>query len=139
MLDRLKEYKELISIIVFFLSGFVWIQSTFPDKPYIEAQVKAVNAKITTLNCLFTANTSAIEAALQVKVLSDNIDRDHATLMALKTKDVSTFSISDRASLDYNVRDLERVMEQEKDALYKVKSATEEAQKRFRSGACNSD
>lgn len=26
MLDRLKEYKELIAIMIFFLSGFLWIQ-----------------------------------------------------------------------------------------------------------------
>lgn len=32
MLEKLKEYKELIAIVVFFLGGFFWLENEFPKK-----------------------------------------------------------------------------------------------------------
>ena len=43
MLDKLKEYKELISIIVFFLGGFIWVQNQFPTKSDLKANVGALS------------------------------------------------------------------------------------------------
>ncbi len=39
MLNRLKEYKELIAILVFFLGGFFWIQNQFPTKSDLKTDV----------------------------------------------------------------------------------------------------
>lgn len=32
MLDRLKEYRDIISLVVFFLGGFLWVQAQFATK-----------------------------------------------------------------------------------------------------------
>ena len=32
MLDRLKEYKEIIAIAVFFIGGFMWIENQYPKR-----------------------------------------------------------------------------------------------------------
>ena len=42
MLQKLKEYKELISIIVFFVGGLSWIQAQYPNKQ----DLKTVNCKL---------------------------------------------------------------------------------------------
>jgi hypothetical protein len=39
MLEKLKEYKDLIGIIVFFLGGLLWIQGQFPTKNDLKAEV----------------------------------------------------------------------------------------------------
>jgi hypothetical protein len=39
MLEKLKEYKELIGIVVFFLGGIYWIQGQFPTKTDLNVQV----------------------------------------------------------------------------------------------------
>lgn len=43
MLDKLKEYKELLTIVVFFLGGLFWIQNQFPTKTDLEAQIGELN------------------------------------------------------------------------------------------------
>lgn len=43
MLERLKEYKELIGIIVFFLGGFLWVQNSFPTKSDLKAEIGVLN------------------------------------------------------------------------------------------------
>lgn len=45
MLEKLKEYKEIITIIVFFLGGFAWLESQFPKKGELQSDIG-------TLNCL---------------------------------------------------------------------------------------
>lgn len=42
MLDRLKEYKELIAVMIFFLGGVWWIQDKFPTKSDLKAQISVL-------------------------------------------------------------------------------------------------
>lgn len=43
MLQKLKEYKELIAIIVFFLGGFTWLNTQFPTKSDLKAEIASLN------------------------------------------------------------------------------------------------
>ncbi len=43
MLEKLNQYKELIAIIVFFLGGFFWIESEFPNKSDLKAELSSVH------------------------------------------------------------------------------------------------
>ncbi len=43
MLEKLKEYKELIAIIVFFLGGFTWLNTQFPTKSDLKAEIASLN------------------------------------------------------------------------------------------------
>lgn len=43
MLDKLKEYKELIAIIVFFLGGFFWLNNQFPTKKDLKNEVESLS------------------------------------------------------------------------------------------------
>lgn len=42
MLEKLKEYKELIAIIVFFLGGFFWLQTEFPSKSDMKVELVSI-------------------------------------------------------------------------------------------------
>ena len=46
MLDKLNQYKELIAIIVFFLSGFFWLQSEFPNKDDLKSELGAIRCQL---------------------------------------------------------------------------------------------
>lgn len=90
MLSRLKEYKEFIAILVFFLGGFFWIDKEFPKKTDLESQVSAVEASVTSevrvLKCLLEQymlvtqlQMRARETEREVRGLTDDlIDRQTA-------------------------------------------------------------
>ena len=46
MLDKLKEYRDLIGLVVFFLGGFFWIQSQFPTKTDLSSQLGVVKCQL---------------------------------------------------------------------------------------------
>jgi len=46
MLEKLKDYKELIAIIVFFLGGFVWLQTQFPNKNDLKSELGAIRCQL---------------------------------------------------------------------------------------------
>jgi hypothetical protein len=43
MLEKLKAYKEMLAIIVFFLGGLFWIQNQFPTKTDLKTQIGILN------------------------------------------------------------------------------------------------
>lgn len=59
---RLKEYKEFIVILVFFVSGFMWIFSYFATKDQVRV-----------LQCLTNHNIILIESRMQKKFLFDEL------------------------------------------------------------------
>lgn len=68
MLEKLKEYKELIAIIVFFLGGFFWLQSEFPSKNDLKSQLKVINCQLDSYMQLTQLQISSQE---QEKQLND--------------------------------------------------------------------
>ncbi len=46
MIEKLKEYKELITIIMFFLGGFLWLNNQFPTKSDLKAEVGSLNCLV---------------------------------------------------------------------------------------------
>ncbi|ADL54430.1 hypothetical protein [Gallionella capsiferriformans] len=46
MLERLKEYKELIAIIAFFLGGFFWLQSQYPSKNDVKDEFNSIRCQL---------------------------------------------------------------------------------------------
>jgi|APSaa5957512622_1039677.scaffolds.fasta_scaffold231735_1 hypothetical protein len=46
MIEKLKEYKELIAIIVFFLGGFLWLHNQFPTKNDLIKEIAFLNCQL---------------------------------------------------------------------------------------------
>jgi hypothetical protein len=52
ILQKLNEFKELITIIVFFLGGFVWLDSQFPTREDLKRESEDLKREISITNCL---------------------------------------------------------------------------------------
>ncbi len=46
MIEKLKEYKELISLMLFFLGGFIWADHTFPKKDDLKNEISYLNCQL---------------------------------------------------------------------------------------------
>ena len=46
MIEKLKQYKELITIILFFLGGFTWMETQFPTKTDLQAEIASLNCLV---------------------------------------------------------------------------------------------
>jgi seryl-tRNA synthetase len=64
MLDKLKEYKEVVTIIVFFLGGFFWLESQFPKR-----------SDLATLNCLLEKYMTITQLQIRNQELEQEIVR----------------------------------------------------------------
>jgi hypothetical protein len=42
-LEKLQEYKELLTVVVFFLGGFFWIQNQYPTKTDLRTEIGVLN------------------------------------------------------------------------------------------------
>ena len=62
ILDRLKQYKEFIAIMVFFIGGFLWIYGFFATK-----------GQLNELQCLTNLNVAMIETRVKKKEFIDEI------------------------------------------------------------------
>jgi hypothetical protein len=46
MLEKLKEYKELIAIVTFFLGGFFWLQAQYPSKSNLKPELDSIHCLV---------------------------------------------------------------------------------------------
>jgi hypothetical protein len=74
MLEKLKEYKELIGIVVFFLSGLFWIQSQFPTKKDLKAEVGVLNCLLDKYMTLTQLQIRGRELERLIQEQSDQIN-----------------------------------------------------------------
>jgi hypothetical protein len=133
VLQKLKDYKEVIALIVFFLGGFTWIQKNFPDKTYLDDRIKAQGSKIATLECLLSHNINATDAQLKMKIHSDDIEKFRARSATLNHKSPATLSEDEKNELD----ELKRSIENARDDLQKEQNRSDAILSDFKAGKCN--
>jgi len=46
MLEKLNEYKEILTIIVFFLGGYSWLQNQYPNKEYLKTELTSLRCQL---------------------------------------------------------------------------------------------
>lgn len=73
MLEKLKQYKELIAIIVFFLGGFIWLDNQFPSKDDLKAQVAYLDCQLDMYMTLTQKQIHSQELAKQAQDLAARI------------------------------------------------------------------
>jgi hypothetical protein len=107
-LSKLKEYKELIGIMVFFLGGGFWIYSTFATKVYVART-----------QCLLGATIQRVDNEAQSRVFQGDII-DHNVKLARLQKDPTTANM---------IVDIETEKQQVADLVKKKSLADETAKK----------
>jgi hypothetical protein len=86
MMDKLKQYQEIIAIIVFFLSGFFWIESQFPQKSDLDSVKKELQAENAVLKCLLKKNMILVQDQIQASTLEKSIKEKTEYLYVLSEK-----------------------------------------------------
>ncbi len=85
MLEKLKEYKELMAIIVFFLGGFIWINNQFPTKSDLSAEKSDLSAENGSLNCLVKKYMSLTQLQIRGQELVKQMQDLATTITDMET------------------------------------------------------
>jgi hypothetical protein len=119
-LDILKEYKELIAILVFFLGGVLWMFGYFATKQ-----------QLTELRCWMRANVEFVQGRMDAANLSDLSVKNIEDLTAL----------SEKATLSADEKARKHRLEMAKDEIARKLAAAEStsvgAMKKLTSGQCS--
>lgn len=73
MLDKLKNYKEMITIMLFFVSGFIWLDSQYPKKVDLKQEIASVQCILDKYMMLTQLQIHGQELEKQVTALRDVI------------------------------------------------------------------
>jgi hypothetical protein len=73
ILDKLKQYQDIIGIVLFFLGGFFWIQTQFPQKSDLESVKQELQKENGILRCLLKKNMVLVQDQIQASALEKNI------------------------------------------------------------------
>jgi len=91
MLDKIKEYKEIITIIVFFLGGFIWLENQFPKKTDLKEETGSLKtdfkSQIKSLDCLLEKYMTMT----QLQIRGQNLEKE---INDLEVKIQSTFQVN---------------------------------------------
>jgi hypothetical protein len=119
-LDIVKEYKELIAILVFFLGGVLWMFGYFATKQ-----------QLTELRCWMRANVEFVQGRMDAANLSDLSVKNIEDLTAL----------SEKATLSADEKARKHRLEMAKDEIARKLAAAEStsvgAMKKLTSGQCS--
>lgn len=87
MFEKLKEYKEVLTIVVFFLGGFLWIQGQYPTKTDLKSQIGVLNCLLDKYMSLTQLQIRGRDLERQAQELKDEIgafgdaqDRTHLSI-----------------------------------------------------------
>lgn len=86
MLAKLKEYQELIAILVFFLGGFFWLESQFPQKTDLESVKTDLQKENAVLKCLLKKNMVLVQDQIQASALEKSIKEKNEYIYFLSEK-----------------------------------------------------
>jgi hypothetical protein len=73
VLEKLKEYKEVITIIIFFLGGFFWLQNEFPKKSDLNSEIGSVQCLLQKYMTLTQLQIRSQELDKQIQELGNQI------------------------------------------------------------------
>jgi hypothetical protein len=120
MIEKLKEYKEVAAIIVFFLGGFFWIQGQYPTKTDLKSEIGVLNCLVDKYMSLTQLQIRGRDLQTQAQDLKDEIQafgtaQEHlqispAMSQALEEKKATLAGI--RKDLKTNVGDIEKARDE---------------------------
>ena len=73
LFERLKEYKELLAIIVFFLGGVFWIQGQYPTKTDLKTEIGVLSCLLDKYMSLTQLQIRGRDLERQAQELKDEI------------------------------------------------------------------
>ncbi len=74
MLEKLKEYKEFIAIIIFFLGGFLWVEESFPKKADLKSEIGVLECLLNKYMTLTQLQLNGQELEKQIQELTNQVN-----------------------------------------------------------------
>jgi chromosome segregation ATPase len=94
MLEKIKEYKEIIAIIVFFLGGFIWLENQYPKKTDLVTETGQLKtdliSRIRSLNCLLEKYMTLTQLQVHQQNLVNEIQELETRKSTLQSIDEAT-------------------------------------------------
>jgi len=75
-LSRLKEYKEFISILIFFAGGAFWIYGFFATKSQVIDIQDATTSQVKKLTCALEQNVKMLRGKMEFQYFTDLLDEN---------------------------------------------------------------
>lgn len=122
MLAKIKEYKELIGIMVFFLGGVFWLQNTFPSKSEMRTELISIRClldsymKLTQLQILSQEQDKQVSELRQklLEVPPDNTSGGLAISPAMRAEfeQLKVDYTTSRNQLGQTTRDMAKIRDE---------------------------
>jgi uncharacterized membrane-anchored protein YhcB (DUF1043 family) len=142
MLEKLKEYKELIGIIVFFLGGFFWLNDQFPTKLDLNEETDSLKLRLSeetdslklrlneetdSLKCLLEKYMTVTQLQIRNQEREKHAKELAAIISGMESSAVNTdLSPAMKSDLDQRKSDLDTNRKQRKDNNEKIEAIMDE-------------
>jgi len=116
MIPKLKEYKELIAILIFFLGGFFWLNNRFSTKSDLQQEIAS-------LNCMLEKYMLLTQNQIRTQSLEREI---HETSTKLSLMMNTNGGVSLSPAMEYEIGEIKNQLTEKKGELSKCQSAIQE-------------
>lgn len=135
MLAKLKEYQDLIAIIVFFLGGFFWLNNQFPQKTDLESVKHELQEENAVLKCLLKKNMMLVQDQIQASALEKNIKEKSEYIYFLSEK-LNTEGQTMSPVMQIKLNETKEEVAAQKDELKKVIAQMQEIKNQLEINSC---
>ncbi|MBL8028908.1 MAG: hypothetical protein JNL74_20960 [Fibrobacteres bacterium] len=116
MITKLKEYKELIAILVFFLGGFFWLNNRFSTKSDLQQEIAS-------LNCMLEKYMLLTQNQIRVQTLEKEINETNSKLSLMMN---TNGGVSLSPAMEYEIGETKNQLTQKKSELSKCQSTIQD-------------
>ena len=129
MLDRLKEYKELITLVIFFLGGFWWIDDKYPKKADLKAEIAL-------LQCLLDKYMTLTQYQVRGQALEKRVEELNRHIGKGMPPGVRGGAPALTPAMKQELHDMEEERKERQNDLKRNKSSMEEIQNQLLTNTC---
>ncbi|ARN73958.1 hypothetical protein [Oceanicoccus sagamiensis] len=76
LVNKLNEYKEFISILIFFAGGLFWIYGFFATKSQVETMREGTHVQVSKLNCVLEQNVKMLRGKMEFQYFTDLLEEN---------------------------------------------------------------
>lgn len=136
MLEKIKQYQEMISIIIFFLGGFFWLQNQFPQKDDLESVKHQLQRENAVLKCLLKKNMILVQDQIQANSLEKSIKEksEFAEILSKQFDNANTEGVS--PAMRGRLNETNEALTNQKEELKKVIARMQETKNELERNIC---
>lgn len=83
-INKIKEYKEVISLLIFFLGGYFWVLGYFATKTQLDELKSATHKNLEELKFVTQENLNMIQGKINLQFIDDMISENNINICKTK-------------------------------------------------------